>query len=117
MGGVKFHKIKSSSILEVVVSLVLITIVFSISFMIYHNVMRSGVSIRQMEASKKIEWHFAKTIQDKSYIDETIEEDDFIIQKKVSQFYNQENIYKIEFEVFNIEQKLLAYQRRIWARQ
>ena len=117
MGGVKIKKIKSSSILEVVVSLVLITIVFSISFMIYHNVMRSGISIQQMLASKKIEGYFTKTKTEKSFVNETIEEDDFIIQKKVSQFDNQPKIYKIEFEAYNKEQRLLAYQRSIWVKE
>lgn len=117
MGRLKIGKVKSSSILEVVVSLVLVTIVFTISFIIYHNVMRSGVSIRQIMATKKIEWYFAKTTIDKSFVDETLEEDDFVIHKKVSQFDNQQKIYKIEFEVYSKEQKLLVYQRRIWVKE
>lgn len=82
------HYIKSSSLLEVVVALLLISIVLVLSMNIFTNIMQSGYSNRKIEASIKIKELSFSTKKNQLFINEEFNEEEYKIVKKV-EFYKQ----------------------------
>lgn len=106
-------KVIASSIIEVIVAMVTVMIVFSLGMMIYVNVVKSSVSMQQMTLTLELKQISTQTLKDKSFFDDEIPFGNNTIIKRVSKYNDIENLYLIELEAQNPEEKVLAKRREL----
>lgn len=99
---------KSSSLIEVIVAMVIMVITFGVGMMIYHNILKSGTNLQNIKAEMLLSKVFEETSQLKSYFDEDINEGELIVKKKVGKYPNNSSLLLLEIQVYSKEEKLLA---------
>jgi Tfp pilus assembly protein PilV len=92
-------KISASSLVEVIVALIIISIVFGISTMIYINVLNSTYSVKQLQHSMLLKAICEETINKKRYFDETIKSEDITVFKKVTKVTGYDKLLHLHVEI------------------
>ena len=77
------HKIKAFSIIESMVSMVIVVIVFSLSSMVIANVTKTGISKEKQDAYILVKSMRNETLKNERFIDETIEVKGLLIEKTI----------------------------------
>jgi hypothetical protein len=106
-------KLQASSILEVVIAMLLVTIIMSISMVIFSNIMKSSFNTRKIEAFARIKVLSIATKKEKRFITEEYLEADYKIQKQVENYANTSGIIQIKWFAEDKDKKLLAEYREI----
>jgi Tfp pilus assembly protein PilV len=106
-------KTKASSLVEVIIAMVIIAITFSLGIMIYINVIYSSYNEQKNTAYNLLELYAAQTKQQKSYVDQYEEIDGFIIEKKISNYNNDQYLILMELNAYNVEKKHLINRKEI----
>ena len=75
----KILRLKADSLLETVVAAVLIVIIFGIAMMIYSNVIRSSLSVKQLQAASLLEEAAAEITNTRSITTGSVRKGDFTI--------------------------------------
>jgi type II secretory pathway pseudopilin PulG len=79
-------KLKSASMIEVTVAMVLILLVSTVALIIFITVTTTGASLRKTRHRLHLKELSIKTKKDKSFTDETIEYDEVTVEKKVTPY-------------------------------
>lgn len=95
----KHKRITSATLIEVVVSLVIVMIVFGIAMMIYINVLGSSSSERVLNINLVLKELSEETINANRFFDERIERDGLKITKSVDKYSDVEGLVRLHFEV------------------
>ena len=111
MALLRNNHLKASSLIEVVVAMVILSVTFTVCLMVFNNITRSTYSLRQMKYSLILQNLKLKTEQEKSYFDEVISEENEIVYKKVSHYNNRENLILLEFEVVDAGNEVIAERK------
>lgn len=106
-------KITSSTLVEVIIAMVVLAIAFSIGIMIYFNILTGSGSYRSFETNLILKKVAAETINNKSYIDETIEVNDLTIQKSVKAYNGSKKIMVLELHALDQNQKEHGVQKQL----
>lgn len=106
-------KITSSTLVEVIVAMVVLAIAFSVGIMIYFNILTGSGSYRSFETSLILKQIATETINDKSYIDETIEISDLTIQKSIKAYNGSKKIMVLELHAIDQNQKEHGIQKQL----
>jgi len=93
------RKITSATLIEVVVSLVIIMIVFGIAMTIYINVLGSSSSERVLDINLLLKELSEETIDTNRLFDERIERDGIRIIKSVEEYNGVKGLVHLHFEV------------------
>ncbi len=96
------------SLLETLVSLVIINIAIGIGGWTVLKVSMNVNSDQQFRMEKAMSSIISKTIYEKRYIDESLEEGGFVFKKKFEQFPLCQNLFNLNIEVHNKTGKLLT---------
>ena len=99
MAVLNSRRIKSATLIEVVVSLVIIMIVFGIAMTIYINVLSSSSSERVIDIKLLLKELSDETITENRFFDEHIERDGLKIVKSVDEYNNIKGLVHLHFEV------------------
>ncbi|PCI94570.1 MAG: hypothetical protein COB15_13695 [Flavobacteriales bacterium] len=85
-------KIKAFSIIESMVSMVIVVIVFSLSSMVIANVTKTGISKEKQDAYILVKSMRNETLKNERFIDETIEVKGLLIEKTILDYNRSEQL-------------------------
>jgi hypothetical protein len=107
-------RVKASTLVEVTISLVIITMIFSIAMVIYLNIQSSGFSNVKLLNKALLDEAYAQVIKSKDFEKkEEIDYDHFILIRSSSRHPQNENMVILLFEIRNDEGKLLAERKHL----
>ena len=106
-------KVEASTILEVVISMVVILAVFTIAMMIYSNVMRSSLSVKKIKAQALLHETMAKAEQNEENSSQIFTVDDFKIEQKTETYDNNPALTEIDLVAFDANQDTVARLQKV----
>ncbi|MES2113016.1 MAG: hypothetical protein V4577_29975 [Bacteroidota bacterium] len=112
MAGSKLT-VKASTILEVVVSMVIIVVVFGIAMMIYSNVVRSSPSAKKLKAELILQETMIKLQQQPDSTAQSTIVDDFKIEQKIEPYNGNPALLKIGLTAFDQNQQKVAELQKV----
>jgi Tfp pilus assembly protein PilE len=105
-------RVPASSILEVIVSMVIIVVVFGIAMMIYTNVLRLSLFGKKLKAQAMLQEAMLKAEQDPQSIAETVTADGFRIEQQAKPYEGNPGLSVIILAAFDQnEQKIAELQK------
>lgn len=114
MAGSKLKgRVRSSGILEVIVSMVVIVIVFGVAMMIYTNVSRLSLSAKKLRAQAILESEMSKAEQRKENTQATVIIDDFSVTEDVETYREQPGLAQIKLTAFDQNQQKIATLQKV----
>jgi len=107
MAAIISLKIKASSILETLVALTILLVIFGIVTTVFVQVSLNSGSEKQFKVEQLLN-EFAKSTKDeRSYFDDEVKKDDFLLQRKVEKYYDNPVVVHIHFLIYDANNKLL----------
>jgi competence protein ComGF len=107
------HKIKSSTLIEALVAMVIIILVYAIGLTIFINVNKSNNNRLKIEAFLVLEDIVTNTKKEAKYIDEIYDLENLKIEKKITKYENNNSLNILQIKVLSKDNKLLAEHREI----
>lgn len=107
------QRLKASSLLEVMVSLVIIFTVFGLATGLYTNVMRSSYTLPESMAQSELAKLAAETKKKHTYLDENITIGIFQIEKTVKPYPNVPFALEMHLVARKPENKVVAERKEI----
>jgi hypothetical protein len=107
-------RIRSSSILEVTVALVIISITFGIFMMIYVNLLSGNYYLQKLKYEGKLTIQYQELVQSKNFIDEVKEDETVRIFQTILPYRNATNIKLVELKAINRNGKVLAEHKTLY---
>lgn len=98
-------KINASTLIEVIVAMVVLSISFSIGLMIYFNILSGSGSFRAFETNLILKQIATETITNKSYIDEDITNNNLTIHKSLTPYKTSKKVYILELSAVDNDNK------------
>jgi len=112
MAGIKL-KARASTLLEVIISMILIMVVFGIAMMIFTNVIRFTTSAKQIRAKAALEDLLVKEEQSKTIASQSIALDEFTIEEAVAAYNNQQNLLLVQLTAFDQNRQEVASAQKV----
>lgn len=107
-------KLKGSTILEVVISMVVIMVVFGIAMMIFANVMRTSLSAKKIRAEAVLNDALLKCESSNGITSQTFTDGDLRLEQAVKSFNDAKNLVEIDLTVYDSNQeKIMELQKVI----
>ena len=107
-------QMKAATLVETIVSLIIIMIVFSIGMIIFNRVIFSGNQFQQLQIHLLMKKIAIETKTNNRYFDETFSKDQYIIEKKITKYKNTEFIYHLQLISYsNSNKKVGSYNELI----
>jgi Tfp pilus assembly protein PilE len=114
MAGSKLkERLPASSILEVIVSMVIIVIVFGIAMMIYTNVLRLSLSAKKLKAQALLQETMLKAEHNTENITQSITINDFRIEQEVKPYPDNAGLTEIHLTAFDANQQKIAELQKV----
>jgi Tfp pilus assembly protein PilE len=105
-------KVKASTILEVVVSMVIIILVFGIAMMIYSNVLRLSLSVKKIKAQAILQEILLREEQVAEHSTQSITVDDLRIEQEVKPYNEDSHLTEIHLTAYDANnQKITELQK------
>jgi type II secretory pathway pseudopilin PulG len=106
-------KARASSVLEVIISMVIILMVFGIAMMIFTNVTRTSLSAKKLRAAAQIRKIMLQTEQLAQPDDQSFQIDDFNIEVKIKQLEQNDKLNEITVTAFDGNQQKVAQLQKL----
>lgn len=112
-------KLKAFTILESMMALVVIMISFTAGMTIYLTVLEGDAFPLKTKAKNRLHLVFEQMKQERRFLDETLEEEGLVIEKKVVPYARyqehlpQDNIYQVSLKAFDQEQQVVATEEHL----
>ncbi|MDB5008617.1 MAG: hypothetical protein JWP45_3010 [Mucilaginibacter sp.] len=114
MAGSKLNvKLRASTILEVIVSMVIIVIVFGIAMMIYTNVLRLSLSAKKLRAQALLEETLFTAEHNATNTTQTFNIDDFRIEQEVKPYVQNSSLTDIHLTAYDQNQQKIAELEKV----
>jgi Tfp pilus assembly protein PilE len=114
MAGSKLNtRLNASTILEVIVSMVIIVIVFGIAMMIYTNVLRLSLSAKKLRAQALLQEALFTAEHNANNITQTINVDGFRIEQEVKPSQEYSNLNDIHLTAYDQNQQKIAELEKV----
>ncbi len=107
------QKVQASTILEVLISMVIIITVFGIAMMIYTNVVRMSLSIKKIKAQAILEEILLNNEQSKNIVTYSMNVDDFRIEQEVKPFNNDTVLNTIKLTAYDANQQAITNLQKV----
>ena len=105
----KFNtKLQASTLVEALISMIIVMMVFVIGSMIYVNVINSDNGRQKLNAELLLQQVTVTTKRENKFLDEKIEAGNIIIQKKVVLYKNISNLHLLLLIAFDKQGKQIA---------
>lgn len=104
-------KLSASTLVETIMSLLLVFIAFGIGVAVYMNVLRGDALVAQSKAATILQRLATEAKTQDRMIDETLTESDFRIEKKVQLYTlipNTKDIYLLKIQAFDPTDRLIC---------
>lgn len=106
-------KLRASSLVEVTVGMVLISLVIGFALMIYANVARSAPPLTKLKYQLVLREFAQQTVQQQTFFDETQHHETVTIQKAVLPYPDEPGAWLIELQAIGPDQSVLATYQMI----
>jgi hypothetical protein len=115
-GELKYNsRVKASTMLEVIISMIIILLVFTIAMMISANVMRSSLSVKKINAQAVLHELLIKAEQNKEVHSQIFTTDDFRVVQDIKPDENFQNLLNIHLTAYDTNQEKVAELQKIIA--
>lgn len=108
VGKILTRKVAASTILEVVISMVIIVFVIGIALMILSNVMRLSLSEKELKAKALVQQELLHSNLIGNKTDTTYQANNFKIEKTVTASGLGKNLYVIDVKAFDVNSIQIA---------
>ncbi|HEY6160625.1 MAG TPA: hypothetical protein VI112_05360 [Bacteroidia bacterium] len=115
--ALKKGRIKASLIIESLVAMVVISISFVFGCMIYVNVMNSDLLQQKQEAHLLANEIMDQITRERSFTDETMQVNDFSIEKKVVKDEPAPGLNTLRLRIYNAQKRLVEEQEKYFANE
>jgi Tfp pilus assembly protein PilV len=112
LNGLK-NKVSASSLIEVITSMVIISIVFSLTLMIFMNVQEQMDSQIKTKARTQVRNLAIQHITANQFKDETVAYEDFSIKCTINPFPSNGKLSVLHLEAYTMDNKMLYKYRRL----
>jgi hypothetical protein len=106
-------RVKASTILEVVVSMVIIILVFGIAMMIYANVLRMSLSVKKIKAQAILQETLIKLEQVPATSNLSFSVDDFRVEQEIKPYNNDSGLTEIHLTAYDDNQQKIAELQKV----
>jgi Tfp pilus assembly protein PilE len=114
MAGSKLNgRVNASTIIEVIISMIIIVIVFGIAMMIYSNVMRLSLSAKKIRAQALLQEAMLNAEHNPANISQSITTDDFRIEQGAASYNNESNLTVIHLTAYDQNQQKIAELQKV----
>jgi Tfp pilus assembly protein PilV len=97
MGGVaKSRKVAGSSLVEVTVAMVILTLTVSLGLAIFLSVTNSGGSLRKLKCAMLATAHTAEAVESRLFLDAEIPQGDLTLFRRVSPYQGNRKLLLVE---------------------
>src|ERR1700712_559441 len=107
------HVLRASTILEVLVSLIVFVVVFSIAMGIFANVQRLSLSAKKLRAQAVLKEWLLKAAQHPEVSKQTIEDKGFTIEKNITNYRDNATLYRISLAAYDGKGEKIAELNQI----
>jgi len=107
------NKLKASSIIEVVISMVVIVVVFTIAMAIFGNVQRLSLTSKKVKALAVLKGAFLKSEQHISVGKETNTIDEFKVEQEITPYGQSNNLYQISLIAYDSNGEMVAESKNV----
>jgi len=113
-GKLKYSgRLKASSILEVIISMIVILLVFGIAMMISANVMRSSLSVKKINAEALLHELLIKVEENKENSTQTFTLGDFRVEQEIKTYNSDPALIDIHLTAYDINQEKVAELQKV----
>ena len=114
MAGIKLAaKARASTLLEVIISMIVIVVVFDIAMMIFTNVIRFTTSAKQIRAKAALQDLLVKEEQSKAIVSQSLTLGDLTVEEAVTAYNNQQNLQLIRLTAFDQNRQEVAALQKV----
>jgi Tfp pilus assembly protein PilE len=114
MSGSKLKgRVEASTILEVVISMIIIVVVFGIAMMIYTNVLRVSLSAKKIRAQALLQETMLKAEQTTANVNQSFTVDDFRIEQAATQYNSGSGLTLIHLTAYDQNQQKVAELQKV----
>jgi len=106
-------QLHASTILEVIISMVIILFVFTIAMMIFTNVSRSSLSVKKIKAQALLHEVLSKAEQNKENSTQTFTIDEFRVEQEIKTYENNVGLIEIHLAAYDANQDTVAKLKKI----
>jgi len=106
-------KVKSSTLIEVLIAMVILLIVFGVAMLVFKNINTSYSPKLDLKAYLKLEETVQQTKDELTFIDEEFETDNMKVIKKVYDYSQGENLMVLDISVMNMNGRVLSERKEI----
>ncbi len=107
------YAVAASTLVEVLISMIVIVVVFGIALMIFANVIRFSPSEKQLTAKALLNDMLLKTEEQKTFSDQSTTKNQFFIQQTVLPYGNVNGLISIKLTAFDQHQQKVAEIQKI----
>jgi len=114
MAGSKLkNKVQASTILEVVISMVIIVVVFGIAMMIYTNVLRMSLSVKKLKAQALLNEMAMKAEHNATDAPPDVMVDDFRIEQETKPYNGNAALIEIHLTAYDSNKQKIAELQQV----
>jgi len=114
MAGSKLNSgVKASTLLEVIVSMVIIVLVFGIAMMIYSNVMRLSLSAKKIRVEALLQETMLNAGHSSTNTNQSFTIDDFRIEQEAKPYTGESNLMEIHLTAYDQNQQKVAELQKV----
>ncbi|MDO3645222.1 hypothetical protein [Mucilaginibacter sp. L3T2-6] len=103
---------RGSTVIEVIIAMVLITVVLGVALMIINNVTRSSLSYQKLRAEGMLRTTASDIIQPETGV-KTLKIDDITVREEIKALSDNEALFTLSLSAYDVNGKLLAQLSQI----
>lgn len=105
--------VRASSLIEVVIAMTVIIVVFGIALMIFSNISRTSLSVKEVKAHSMLRELMANVQQSRFPANRSIDTADFHIEQEVATFPGDTSLIVIHLTVFDRNQEKITEMKKV----
>ena len=106
-------KVKASTILEVLISMIIIILVFGIAMMIYSNVTRLSLSVKKMQAQAVLQEMMINIEHSEENTSQSVVAGDYTIEQSVKSYNDDANLVGVSLTAYDENHQEVAELQKV----
>jgi len=98
-------KVQSSTIMEVLISMVIIVVVFGIAMMIYANVTQSSLSVKKLKAEAVLNEYLQSAEKSTGNVTQSFSVDSLRIELTIKDYNSEKKLVEIDLAAYDLDQQ------------
>lgn len=107
------YRLQSSTLVESVVGMVIISVAFAIGLLVVEMVLNSNKAAFKYRIARQINELSIQTSLKDLYMEETFDGADFTIEKKIIPYEQYHDLYQLTFSAYDLKGKLVLEQKEL----